>query len=355
MEVLLQQEVERVLSRRRWDRKHGGMEGRVTIPELWTLAHDLRIAESIRVRIGSFPASNFEELLAGFQRLPWAVYYAREALPPVEVQSSASALYHDDAVAQRLEAFFLERSGRRDGEAQAVPAVQVRIVNDMVVVSVDASGAPLHRRGLREAVLRAPLRETYAAACLRVSGLDASMSLADPFCGSGVFLSERAGMDGGFALPRRFAFEDWAHHDASLYAQWLSARSPLRYPEGLRLFGGDQASAAIEASRLNLAVWDAGASLALRKQDAGDFLRGLSPDTDVICNPPWGLRMRGAGAVGALMGDWLRDRDKNAKGDVVTLVAGYDFLRASGVRWRELLSFRDGGTTVRLMRYEARG
>lgn len=367
MELLLQQELDALLSPRRWERKHGGVEGRITREELWTLSHDLRIAESIRVRVGRFPAPNFEALAQGLERMPWSAYLPREALPIVEVASSRSALYHDDAVRERVEAFFLARAAGAEGgpapappregatnEDSRFPLVQLRLVNDLAVVSVDASGAALHRRGLRPSVSRAPLRETYAAACLRVSGLSASMSLADPFCGTGVFLSERAGIEAGFALPRRFGFEGWATHDASAYAAWLALRPAPSMPAGLQLAGGDHSSAAIRAAEANLSVWDAGASLRLEVAEASQFLAGLSPETDVICNPPWGLRMRGASAVGAQMGTWLRSRPKGAPGRVFALVSGHDFLRASGVRWVEALRFRDGGTPVALMRYEGR-
>lgn len=351
LEVLLHQEVEAILGARKLDRKRGGIEMRVSFEELWRLSHDLRVAESIRVRIGSFSAPNFDAFSQGLARLPWSVYFGRDAVPPIEVASAKSALYHDQAVAERAHAFFVARGGVT--EDSNLPTVHIRIVNDAAVVSIEASGEGLHRRGLRPAVLRAPLRETYAAACLRIAGLDTSPSLADPVCGTGVFLSERAAMQGGFLLPRRFAFEGWVSHVAEDYAQWCAGRGAPSWPNGLRLRGGDKSSAAIEAARRNMALWDAGDALSLEQGDARDFLASLPDDADVIANPPWGQRLQGASAVGGVFGRWLRDRSPNATGKVVVLVAGHEFLRATGVRWRELLAFRDGGTNVRLLGYEA--
>ena len=68
----------------------------------------------------------------------------------------------------------------------------VRLVDDVVVVSLDSSGDPLHRRGWRLAGARAPLRETLAAAAVAASGWDGAAPLADPLCGSGTIAIEAA-------------------------------------------------------------------------------------------------------------------------------------------------------------------
>jgi len=355
LEALLEDEVTRLLSKRKIRRKHGGLELRVTHQELWTLSHDLRIAASIRVRLGESHAPHFDALEQSLGRLPWSAYLERTALPKIQVSTRSSALYHSDAVRERIEDFFIARVQRSGAEPQfhlqhLIPEVSVRIVNDVATVSLDAA-EELYRRGLRTQVHRAPLRETYAAACLRVSGLDRSMKLADPLCGTGVFLSERAAIDGGLRLPRTFAFEQWSTHDADAYAAWCAQRSTYAYPNGLRMWGGDRDAVAVSMAQKNLASWSAGGALRLTQVDVRQFLAGLDADTDVIANPPWGKRLGGADAVGRAFGDWLRARPADALGQVVVLVTGHEFLRASGVPWHELLRFTDANTPVRVMRY----
>lgn len=346
-EVLLDEELQRLLPDRRRARKRGGTEIRVATEELWTLAHDLRIAESLRIRVGHFPAGNFDELTAGLRKLPWAVYLPRGSAPRVECSTTNSVLYHADAVAERVHGFFMERGVVE--HAPIAPTVFIRLVNDVAVVSVDASAELLHRRGVRTATTRAPLRETYAAACLRASGMDTSMDLVDPVCGSGVFLTERAMIDGGMALPRWFAFELWPTHDADAYAAWTFARPQVAVPSGLRLGGADRSANALDAARENLQRLAGGTQVALFHGDVRAYLAQLSPTTDVMANPPWGERVSGAAQVGAAFGHWLRDRPSDATGRVAVLVSGHEFLRATGERWREVLSFRDGGLPVRLM------
>lgn len=359
LEVFLAREVVEILGARKVARKHGGVELRVTHQELWTLSHDLRVGASIRVRIGHAHVPNFDALMERMGRLPWSSYLARTALPKVQVRCRNSSLYHADAVRERIEDFFLARaeSGGRKGTRSGglgpddVAGVHVRIVNDVATISLSASEA-LYRRGLRSRVHRAPLRETYAAACLRAAGLDTSMALADPVCGSGVFLIERAAIAGGLCLPRRFAFEEWPTHDAKAYGAWCAARPRFDFPKGLRMWGGDHHAGALKMAQENLRPWNAGDALTLRRQDARAFLASLSPEVDVIANPPWSKRIRGADAVGAIFGDWLRARPADATGKVVVLVTGHEFLRATGVRWREVLRFTDANTPVRLMEFE---
>ena len=84
-----------------------------------------------------------------------------------------------------------------------------RVEGDTCTVSADTSGEPLHRRGYRQEVSRAPLRETLAAGILVLAGYDGVEPLVDPMCGSGTFLIEGAWMSQRRApgLQRAFAFE----------------------------------------------------------------------------------------------------------------------------------------------------
>src|SRR3712207_8337205 len=53
----------------------------------------------------------------------------------------------------------------------------------ILTLSVDSSGEALHRRGWRQEVGRAPLRETLAAAVLLAARWGGTPPLVDPLCG----------------------------------------------------------------------------------------------------------------------------------------------------------------------------
>ena len=89
--------------------------------------------------------------------------------------------------------------------------LKVRIEDDLCTVSLDTSGEALHRRGHKEFVGKAPLRETLAAGALLMAGYDGSEPLLDPLCGTGTFSLEGALMTKRIPAGwfRDFAFTRW--------------------------------------------------------------------------------------------------------------------------------------------------
>ena len=59
-------------------------------------------------------------------------------------------------------------------------------------VSLDIGGNPLHMRGYRKQAGEAPLKETLAAAIVRLVGLGSQLPLIDPLCGAGTLAIEAA-------------------------------------------------------------------------------------------------------------------------------------------------------------------
>ena len=50
----------------------------------------------------------------------------------------------------------------------------MRLENDRATLSLDSSGVPLYKRGIKQGAARAPIRETLAAAVLMAAGYDGS-------------------------------------------------------------------------------------------------------------------------------------------------------------------------------------
>jgi len=55
----------------------GGAEGLVSRDQMWSVAHRSRLAELLRVRIGEFKVTKFEDLVSKLERLPWSAYMKR--------------------------------------------------------------------------------------------------------------------------------------------------------------------------------------------------------------------------------------------------------------------------------------
>ncbi|MBP8291361.1 MAG: hypothetical protein KAX65_01235, partial [Caldilineaceae bacterium] len=130
----------------------------------------LRTANRLLVRLGQFRAVGFEELRKFAGRLAWERYLAPGQPIALRVTCHKSRLYHSDAVAQRVAAAVGDRLGvappvqKFDEESdeqhdkQLPQIVLVRLLHDQCTISIDSSGALLHRRGYRLATAKAPLR-----------------------------------------------------------------------------------------------------------------------------------------------------------------------------------------------------
>src|SRR5690606_4346040 len=165
---------------------------------------------------------------------------------PVQVEASCkrSRIYHDGAAAQRVAKAINATLGAPIAEDAAL-RVMVRIEDDLVTISIDTTGASLHKRGFKEAVNKARPRETMAAMFLTQCGYKGDEPVLDPMCGSGTFPIEAAEIASGL-LPgreRHFAFEHLPSFDPAAWAA-LRTGAPAK-PTLLRFHGSDRDAGAI--------------------------------------------------------------------------------------------------------------
>ncbi len=235
------------------------------------------------------------------------------------VTSHKSRLYHQDAVAERLERAALAAipgasavrapsdTDALDDDVAALPGVQrflVRLVDDELTLSVDSSGALLHRRGYRLASAKAPIRETIAAAMLLALEWDGSAPLVDPMCGSGTIPIEAALL--ARRIPagwrRRFAFERWPEFKPTVWDYVRGeAEKEVLGRAAVPIVAADRDAGAVEACAANaeragvagdLSILCAALSTTLSDPDVAALPSGL-----VLTNPPYGVRVGESGRL----------------------------------------------------------
>lgn len=260
----------------------------------------LRTASRVLVRVARFGATAFHELERLARRVPWERFAADPAGVEFRVTTHKSKLYHSDAVAQRLAEAVEHRApaarGRRAGTGDEVTGRQlfvVRVVRDEVQISADSSGELLHRRGYRQELAKAPLRETLAAALLLGARWTGDTPLLDPFCGSGTIPIEGALISRNIApgLHREFAFERWPEHDEKGWRELRDAALAAQLPAARASIGGsDRDAGAIEAAVANATRAGVAADVRLiaRPLSAMDE---LPAGALVATNPPYGVRV----------------------------------------------------------------
>jgi len=224
---------------------------------------------------------------------------------------------------------------------------------DQCTVSVDSSGARLHRRGYRPEGARAPLRETLAAAVLALSGWTPAEPLLDPCCGSGTLLVEAAlrSLEMACGLRRGFAFERWpcwsAERSASLRSELASeARADLHAP----LLGSDRDARALDLTERNLAQAGVGGLVRLASADLASLPRPSTEPGLVVANLPYGRRLGTRGGVQRLYGRFGAQLSRAFEGwRVALLVGAASPWRALGLQWERTHRLRNGGLPVLLL------
>lgn len=305
----------------------GGVTIRGDWSEVWRANLSLRGATRVLVRIGGFRAMHPAQLDKRSRKFPWGEFLRPDVPIKVEATCKRSRIYHAGAAVQRVEKAISETLGAPivKEAAQARVQLKVRIEDDMCTFSLDASGESLHKRGHKQAMGKAPMRETLAALFLRQCGYRGDEPVLDPMCGSGTFVIEAAeiaaGMDPGRARP--FAFEQLAGFDATAWSTMKSttqATSPAH-----RFHGSDRNAGAVKMATDNAARAGVGDWVTFTEKAVSDITRPDGPPGLVIVNPPYGARIGNRkllfGLYGSL-GKTLMERFSGWRVGVVTSDGG---------------------------------
>ena len=302
----------------------GGVALRGGWPEVWRANLELRGASRVLARIAAFRALHLAQLDRRARRLDWAAVLRPDVAVKVEATCRASRIYHAGAAAERVARAIREERGA-PVENDAGLRILVRIEDDLCTISLDTSGEPLHRRGHKQALNPAPMRETLAALFLRACGYQGREPVLDPMCGAGTFVIEAAEIAARL-MPGRsrvFAFESLASFDAGAWAR-LRARPPAAPPPA-QFFGSDRDAGAIAMSRANAERAAVAAFTRFERAPISDLARPEGPPGLVIVNPPYGGRIGNRKllfALHATLGRVLRERFAGWRVGLVTADAG---------------------------------
>ena len=286
----------------------------------WTTCYRVnfwsRIASRVLWQIGSFDYKNEQDVYSSAKAIDWLKYFKVERTLRVNVTAQKSPLKSlefatlriKDAVCDR----FRDKLGRRPDVDRANPEVRVHafLEGTRATLYLDTSGEPLFKRGWRQGVADAPLRENLAAGIVMLTGWKPDEPLLDPMCGGATLLVEAAAMARGRApgAKRRFGFENLSVFDA---AAWERVKSEERQKEArLQLFGSDTDPKALNAARRNLAEAGIERWVTLERSDV--LVRSApAPAGVMVANPPYGERIGSAEELAAFypqLGDALKKR-----------------------------------------------
>lgn len=258
----------------------------------------LRTADRIRLKVGEFRAVTFDELFEQTKALPWSDLLPEDAAFPVDGKSVQSTLFSisdcqaivKKAVAESMKKRYGTEWFKEDGPLYRI---EVSMLRDIATLTIDTSGAGLHKRGYRAAGSEAPLRETLAAALVQIARWQPDITLVDPLCGSGTIPIEAAliGQNIAPGMNRTFVSEQWP---IIAREHWRQARKETHdlaeYKRELDLSGTDMDADLIGVARQNAV--EAGVDQLIHFQARPlSELSSRKKYGKIICNPPYGERL----------------------------------------------------------------
>ncbi|KXH81980.1 class I SAM-dependent RNA methyltransferase [Sporosarcina sp. HYO08] len=259
----------------------------------------LRVADRVRIVAGEFRATTFDELFERTKAIPWERFLPVDAAFPVAGKSVKSTLYSvpdcqaivKKAIVERLKQAY-KRIGFLD-ESGPLFKLEVSILKDHVTLTIDSSGAGLHKRGYRVGQGDAPLKETLAAALVHLTRWNPNRPFVDPFCGSGTIAIEAA-MIGQNLAPgynREFLSEAWPWMKKDV---WDRVREEVedvaKYDQPLDITGSDHDPRMIKVAKENAMEAGFADLIQWKQRDVHDLtVEGLNGV--MVGNPPYGERL----------------------------------------------------------------
>jgi 23S rRNA G2445 N2-methylase RlmL len=281
-----------------------------------------RVPESLRVvLLDGAAAGDYPTLHAQLRRVRWPLWLPALAQVEVRVRSTKSRV-RDSAGIERSVRQAWRAAGIVDEAPDGPPCVvSVRLHRDRVSVALHLADA-LHRRSRPDGakwVTATTIRETTAAALVRLARATEHDLIVDPFCGSGTLIAEtRAAWAGAPTHTGGFPFEASPAWPPGRFAHALRARAAMYVDASPPAFAAFDADAdAVAAARHNLAADADAPQVRVARRRAQDLdleaearHHGASRPL-VLTNPPYG---KGALASGDAPDALVRDLLARARG-----------------------------------------
>ncbi|OZI11710.1 RNA methyltransferase [Bacillaceae bacterium SAS-127] len=259
----------------------------------------LRTADRLKVVVGEFKATTFDQLFESTKALPWEEYLPVDAEFPVQGKSVKSTLFSvsdcqaivKKAIVERLRSKYKVQTWLQ--ESGPLFKIEVALLKDKATLTIDASGAGLHKRGYRVAQGGAPLKETLAAALVQLTKWNPDRPFIDPFCGSGTIPIEAAliGQNIAPGFNRDFVSENWPWMKKAVWDKArVEAEDVANYDQPLDIAGYDLDHRMVEIAKENAFEAGLGDLIEFKQMNIADFTTKKEYGV-IVGNPPYGERL----------------------------------------------------------------
>ena len=258
----------------------------------------LRTADRVYINVARFAVDDFDVLFEGVKSVRWEDFLPEDARVIVNGKCVKSKLFAVSACQSLIKKAIADRlcgvyGLNRLYETGAEYQIDFSLFKDEITLNINTSGAGLHKRGYRDMVGIAPIKETLASALVLFSDFYHERPFADLFCGSGTIAIETARIALNIAggVGRKFAFNDWKNFDQKIFDRVFSeAKDGEKRERKLNLFASDIDTKAIKLAKHHAERAGVADKIKFSVSDVKNFKCDLSGGT-IISNPPYGERV----------------------------------------------------------------
>ncbi len=262
----------------------------------------LRTADRVLVEVLKFDAPDFDALFDTVKQFDWSHLIPGDGSFPVVAKSRNSQLTSVPAIQRTVKKAVVESLMTFHGREELLETgptyrIEAALLDDVATLTLDTTGASLHKRGYRKLSAEAPIKETLAAAMIDLSVWKPERLLVDPFCGSGTIPIEAALIGLNMAPGRNrarlgeFAASQWPTIPGTAWDEAkVEAEDQIRRDTKLQIIGTDRDESVLSIARYH--AEQAGVADQIHfQQKPFQELRSKREYGCIITNPPYGERL----------------------------------------------------------------
>lgn len=259
---------------------------------------NLRTADRVYIKIAEFASETFDELFEGVKSVCWKNYLPKNARVIVNGKCVKSKLFAISACQSLIKKAIADNlclayGVNRLDESGAEYCIEFSIFKDTASLYLNTSGAGLHKRGYRDLVGIAPIKETLASALVLFSDFYKERPFADPFCGSGTIAIEaaRIALNIGGGVGRTFAFNRWDNFDKKYFdLAFEEAKDKEDRSRKLDFYASDIDPKAIKLAKRHAERAGVGDKIKFEVKSV-KYFTAQKPFGTIVTNPPYGERV----------------------------------------------------------------
>ena len=257
----------------------------------------LRTADRVYIKLTEFKAETFDDLFDGVYSFPWEDILNPKGAFIIDGKARESKIFALSASQRIVKKAIIRRLSDKTGttyfpETAERYLIDFTIFKDEVTILLNTSGAGLHKRGYRDMVGIAPIKETIASAMLMYSDFGYEEPFADVFCGSGTIVIEgaRQALNIAPGILRGFDYTKWQKFDSTVYE--LARKEAIdneKRDKKIDFIGYDISPQAVKLAKRHVRNAGLDGVIDFYTRDVADFSSDKSGGT-IVTNAPYGSR-----------------------------------------------------------------